>query len=164
MNCHNLKQCILPSVPGPKIKGFDEQLLKNGKSMEAFSSLVGANFPPTTTNYEDLLVEYLEVFVPEERELMLEETKELHNSSLKFENSTSDCDSGRGSCDSQTLLIDKSEEEKGRQSDQQSSEFKMDAKGQDEEKYFICSPEHVDSPQSSVKVLHKLILQLWDAE
>uniref|UniRef100_A0A1A8MMB1 Prolactin receptor n=4 Tax=Nothobranchius pienaari TaxID=704102 RepID=A0A1A8MMB1_9TELE len=154
MNCHNLKQCILPSVPGPKIKGFDEQLLKDGKSMDAFSSLVGANFPPTTTNYEDLLVEYLEVFVPEERELMLEETKELHNGSLKFENSTSDCDSGRGSCDSHTLLIDKSEEEKGQQPDQQSSEIKMDGKGQDEEdKYLTCSPENVDSPQlSSEKV------------
>ncbi|XP_035524015.1 prolactin receptor a [Morone saxatilis] len=113
MNSRSLKHCILPPVPGPKIKGFDKQLLKNGKSEEIFSALVVCDFPPTTSsNYEDLLVEYLEVYVPEEQELMLEESKDLHDGCLKSESSTSDSDSGRGSCDSHTLLMDKCGEAK----------------------------------------------------
>ncbi|XP_069566888.1 prolactin receptor a [Brachyistius frenatus] len=108
MNSHSLKHCILPPVPGPKIKGFDEQLLKNGKSEDIFRALVVSDFPPTSSsNYEDLLVEYLEVYVPEEQELMLEENKDLHDGGLKSESSSSDSDSGRGSCDSHTLLMDK---------------------------------------------------------
>lgn len=72
-----------------------------------------SDFPPTTSsNYEDLLVEYLEVYVPEEQELMLEENKDLHDGCLKSEGSTSDSDSGRGSCDSHTLLMDKCGEAK----------------------------------------------------
>ncbi|KAF3701947.1 prolactin receptor [Channa argus] len=112
MNRQSLKHCILPPVPGPKIKGFDNQLLKNGKS-EIFSALVVSDFPPTTSsNYEDLLVEYLEVYVPKERELMLEERKCQHDSFLKSEISTSDNDSGLGSCNSRTLLMDKTGEPK----------------------------------------------------
>ncbi|KAM9735695.1 prolactin receptor a [Menidia menidia] len=113
MNSHNLKHCLLPPVPGPKIKGFDRQLLKNGKADGMFSSLTVSEFPPTTSsNYEDLLVEYLEVSVPEEQELIVEESKVLHNCCLKSESSTSDCDSGRGSCDSHTLLMEKCGQEK----------------------------------------------------
>nr|XP_046230191.1 prolactin receptor a [Scatophagus argus]XP_046230192.1 prolactin receptor a [Scatophagus argus] len=122
MNSRSLKHCILPPVPGPKIKGFDKQLLKNGKSDEVFSALVVSDFPPTTSsNCEDLLVEYLEVYVSEEQELMLEETKDLQDGLLKSEGSTSDSDSGRGSCDSHTLLMDKCGEakEEGRQTDQE---------------------------------------------
>lgn len=81
-----------------------------------------SDFPPTTSsNYEDLLVEYLEVYVPEEQELMLEESKDLHDGCLKSEGSTSDSDSGRGSCDSHTLLMDKCGEAKEaeRQTDQE---------------------------------------------
>ncbi|XP_023275219.1 prolactin receptor [Seriola lalandi dorsalis] len=124
MNSHSLKHCILPPVPGPKIKGFDKQLLKNGKSEEIFSALMVSDFPPTTSsNYEDLLVEYLEVYVPQEQELMLAESKDLLDSCLKSEGSTSDNDSGRVSCDSHTLLMDKCGEakEEERQTDQEDS-------------------------------------------
>lgn len=88
-----------------------------------------SDFPPTTSsNYEDLLVEYLEVYIPEEQELMLEETKDLHDGCLKSEGSTSDSDSGRGSCDSHTLLMDKCGEakEKKRLTDQKSSRLRTE--------------------------------------
>ncbi|KAK2819263.1 hypothetical protein Q5P01_024824 [Channa striata] len=129
MNRHSLKHCILPPVPGPKIKGFDNQLLKNGKS-EFFSALVVSDFPPTTSsNYEDLLVEYLEVYVPKEQELMLEERRCQHDSSLKSESSTSDNDSGLGSCNSRTLLMDKTGEprDEARQTDQEISQTGREA-------------------------------------
>ncbi|XP_047425726.1 prolactin receptor a isoform X2 [Mugil cephalus] len=113
MNSHSLKHYILPPVPGPKIKGFENQLLKTGKCDETFSALVGSDYPPTSmSSYEDLLVEYLEVYVPSEQELMLEETKDMHDGCLKSESSASDSDSGRGSCDSHTLLMDKCGEAK----------------------------------------------------
>uniref|UniRef100_A0A8C2Z434 Prolactin receptor n=1 Tax=Cyclopterus lumpus TaxID=8103 RepID=A0A8C2Z434_CYCLU len=130
MNRHNLKHCILPPVPGPKIKGFDKQLLKNGKSNQIFSALVVPDFPPaTSSNYEDFQVEYLEVYVRREQELVLEESKDLHNSCLKSESSTSDCDSGRGSCDSHTLLMAKCREAKEgeRQTDRECSPMRTEA-------------------------------------
>ncbi|KAG7499786.1 prolactin receptor [Solea senegalensis] len=125
----SLKYYILPPIPGPKIKGFDKQLLKNGKSDEIFCALVVPDFPPTTSSKcENLMVEYLEVYVSEEQELILEESKELHNS-LKCEGSTSDNDSGRGSCDSHTLLMDKCGEAKGdeRQTDGEGHPMEMEA-------------------------------------
>lgn len=65
-----------------------------------------SGFPPTeSSNYEDLLVEYLEVYVPKEQEQL--ESKHLIDGCLKSESSASDSDSGRGSCDSHTLLMDK---------------------------------------------------------
>ncbi|XP_029371281.1 prolactin receptor a [Echeneis naucrates] len=133
MSSHSLKHCILPPVPGPKIKGFDKQLLKNGKSEDLLRVLVVSDFPPTTpSNYEDMLVEYLEVYVPQEQEVLLEESKDLHDSCLKFEGSTSDNDSGRVSCDSHTLLMDKCGEakEEGRQTDQEDSTTEAEAQGQ----------------------------------
>ncbi|XP_070780562.1 prolactin receptor a [Enoplosus armatus] len=155
MNSHSLKLCILPPVPGPKIKGFDNQLLKNGKSKEVFSALVVSDFPPTTSsNYEDLLVEYLEVYVPEEQELMLEESKDLHDGCLKSESSTSDSDSGRGSCDSHVLLMDKCGEakEEERQTDQESSRMGMEAQRHQkdwEEEVLTYSHEGMVSPYMS---------------
>lgn len=72
-----------------------------------------SDFPPSTSsNYEDLLVEYLQVYIPEERELMLSESKDLHDGCLKSDSSSSDNDSGHGSCDSHTLLMDKCGETK----------------------------------------------------
>lgn len=64
-------------------------------------------------------MEYLEVYVPKEQEQL--ERKDLHDGCLKSEGSTSDSDSGRGSCDSHTLLMDKCAEakEKERQTDQE---------------------------------------------
>ncbi|XP_056875379.1 prolactin receptor a [Takifugu flavidus] len=106
VNSHSLKHCILPPVPGPKIKGFDEQLLKNGKSEEVLSALMVSNFPLSApSNYDDILVEYLEVCIPKEQGQL--ESKDLLDVSFKSECSTSDSDSGRGSCDSHTLLTDK---------------------------------------------------------
>ncbi|XP_056114307.1 prolactin receptor a [Rhinichthys klamathensis goyatoka] len=101
---NSVKLCLLPPVPGPKIKGFDKQLLKSGKSEEVFNSLVIQGFPPTT-DYDDLLVEYLEVYDNEEQELVLD-VKDLSEECMKSK-SPSDCDSGRGSCDSRTLLLEK---------------------------------------------------------
>ncbi|XP_072518226.1 prolactin receptor a [Salminus brasiliensis] len=102
---NSVKHCLLPPVPGPKIRGFDQQLLKSGKSEEMFNALVIQGFPPTNT-YEDLLVEYLEVYDDEKRELVLNE-KNLPEGSMKSKSTSSDNDSGRGSCDSRTLLMEK---------------------------------------------------------
>ncbi|XP_067280196.1 prolactin receptor a [Pseudorasbora parva] len=104
INRNSVKHCLLPPVPGPKIKGFDKQLLKSGKSEEMFNSLVIQGFPPTT-DYDDLLVEYLEVYDNEEQEMVLD-GKDLSEDCMKSK-SPSDCDSGRGSCDSRTLLLEK---------------------------------------------------------
>ncbi|XP_074474119.1 prolactin receptor a [Sebastes fasciatus] len=156
MNSHSLKHCILPPVPGPKIKGFDKQLLKNGNSDEVFSALVVPGFPPTTSsNYEDLLVEYLEVHVPEEQELMLEESKDIHDGCLKSESSTSDSDSGRGSCDSHTLLMDKCGEakEKERQTDRELlTEGQRRQKGWEEDALTYAHGDMVSPDMSSGRV------------
>ncbi|XP_028273289.1 prolactin receptor a [Parambassis ranga] len=146
MNIRSLKHCILPPVPGPKIKGFDRHLLKNGKCDEVFSTLVVSDFPPTmSSNYEDLLVEYLEVYIPEEHELMLEESKDLHDGFLKSEGSASDSDSGRGSCDSHTLLMDKCGEVKEKQTDQEGGRMGTEAHTQqadwDESHEDMVSPD-----------------------
>ncbi|XP_029548222.1 prolactin receptor a [Salmo trutta] len=106
MNRSGVKHCLLPPVPGPKIKGFDQQLLKKGKPEEVFNALVVQSFPPRSTDYEDLLVEYLEVYVNEKQELMLE-GKDLQDVGCLKSKSQSDNDSGRGSCDSHTLLMEK---------------------------------------------------------
>ncbi|KAM4719761.1 prolactin receptor a isoform 2-T2 [Anableps anableps] len=154
MNIHSLKHYLLPPVPGPKIKGIDKQLLKNGKSEGIFSSLVVSDFPPTTSNYEDFLVEYLEVYVPEEQELIMEESKDLQDDSFKSENLTCDNDSGRGSCDSHALLIDKGggDKEDGPQSDQEGSQAEADPKSHKEalkEELLAHSHENVHSPKIS---------------
>nr|AAV71059.1 prolactin receptor form b [Cyprinus carpio] len=101
---NSVKLCLLPAVPGPKIKGFDKQLLKSGKSEEVFNTLVIQGFPPTT-DYDNLLVEYLEVYDNEEQELV-QDGKDLSEDCMKSK-SPSDIDSGRGSCDSHTLLLEK---------------------------------------------------------
>nr|XP_057910689.1 prolactin receptor a isoform X2 [Doryrhamphus excisus] len=134
VNSHSVKHCLLPPVPGPKIKGFDQQLLKNGKSEAIFSALVVSDFPPrSSSNYEDLLVEYLEVYVPEEQQVILEESKELHSSCFKSESSTSDSDSGRGSCDSHTLLIDKGGQSKENEDRPVRTEDQVEAEDWEEE-------------------------------
>ncbi|XP_060790940.1 prolactin receptor a isoform X2 [Neoarius graeffei] len=104
---NSVKHCLLPPVPGPKIKGFDQKLLKSGKSEEAFNALVIHSFPPT--KYEELLIDYLEVYDNEMHNLVLDSK----DPPVVSETSTSsDSDSGRGSCNSQTLLMDKSTEER----------------------------------------------------
>ncbi|KAM8871868.1 prolactin receptor a [Synchiropus picturatus] len=109
MNSSSLKHFFLPPVPGPKIKGFDEHLMKGGDSDNLFSTLVVCDFPPTTlSHYDELVVEYLEVDVPKEQELIAETTKCPHGGRPKSDD-PSDSDSGHGSCDSHTLLMDKCE-------------------------------------------------------
>ncbi|XP_043952407.1 prolactin receptor a [Gambusia affinis] len=154
MNFHSVKHYLLPPVPGPKIKGIDKQLLKSGKSEDIFSSLVVSNFPPTTSNYEDFLVQYLEVYIPEERELIMDEGKDLQDDGFKTENSTCDNDSGRGSCDSHTLLIDKGggDKEDGQQSDQEGSQAEADTKSHEEaleDELLACSHENAQIPNIS---------------
>ncbi|KAM3873961.1 prolactin receptor a [Diretmus argenteus] len=108
LKSQRVKHCLLPPVPRPKIRGFDSQLIKDGRSEEVFYALVVSGFPPTTySDYEELLVEYLDVYTPDEQELMLEEGKDLQGGCLKPKGSPSDSDSGRGSCDSHTLLMEK---------------------------------------------------------
>lgn len=66
------------------------------------------SFPPA--NYEELLVDYLEVYDDNDtRDLVLDSTDPTA-SSAKSTSTPSDSDSGRGSCDSRTLLMDKSTE------------------------------------------------------
>ncbi|XP_077593974.1 prolactin receptor a [Stigmatopora nigra] len=111
MTCHSLKHFLFPPIPGPKIKGFDQQLFKKGKSEDMFSAWVVSDFSrmSSSSNSELLLVEeYLEVYVTDEREAMLGDSKtQRGHDGFKLENSTSDNDSGRGSCDSRTLLMEK---------------------------------------------------------
>lgn len=90
--------------------------LQNGKSEDILNALVIQSFPPNT-DYDDLLVEYLEVYDNEEQELVLD-GKDLSEDCLKSKSSM-DSDSGRGSCDSRTLLLEKCTEGRDSSSDSQ---------------------------------------------
>ncbi|XP_045643187.1 prolactin receptor isoform X1 [Ursus americanus] len=106
---HSMVTCILPPVPGPKIKGFDTHLLEKGKSEELLSALGCQDFPPTS-DCEDLLVEFLEVDDSEDQQLMPAHSKEHPGRDTKPTPLDPDSDSGRGSCDSPSLLSKKCEE------------------------------------------------------
>lgn len=106
---YSMVVCILPPVPGPKIKGFDTHLLEEGKSEELLSALGCQDFPPTS-DCEDLLVEFLEVDDREDQQLMPGHSKEHPSQGLKPIHLDPDSDSGRGSCDSPSLLSEKCEE------------------------------------------------------
>ncbi|XP_006902187.1 PREDICTED: prolactin receptor-like [Elephantulus edwardii] len=106
---YSMVTCILPPVPGPKIKGFDTHMLEKGKSEELLSALGCHNFPPTS-DCEDLLVEFLEVDDSEDQQLMPAHSKEYPRQSLRSIHLDHDTDSGRGSCDSPSLLSEKCEE------------------------------------------------------
>lgn len=101
---YSMVTCLLPPVPGPKIKGFDAHLLETGKSEELLSALGCQDFPPTS-DCEDLLVEYLEVDDSEDQQLMPGHSKERASQAID-----PDSDSGRGSCDSPSLFSEKCEE------------------------------------------------------
>ncbi|KAK1787465.1 hypothetical protein P4O66_002940 [Electrophorus voltai] len=75
---------------------------QSGRSEEMFSALVTQHFPPTSS-YDDLLVEYLEVYDVEKQELVLG----VKNEDPLAPTRMSDNDSGRGSCDSRTLLTER---------------------------------------------------------
>uniref|UniRef100_A0A8C6YS25 Prolactin receptor n=1 Tax=Nothoprocta perdicaria TaxID=30464 RepID=A0A8C6YS25_NOTPE len=96
---------ILPPVPGPKIKGIDTHLLETGKSEELLSALGCHGFPPTS-DCEELLIEYLEVEDSEDQQL-----QQSHPSkNTRLASKETDSDSGRGSCDSPSLLPEKGRE------------------------------------------------------
>ncbi|XP_021235022.1 prolactin receptor isoform X2 [Numida meleagris] len=94
---------ILPPVPGPKIKGIDTHLLETGKSEELLSALGCHGFPPTS-DCEELLIEYLEVEDSEDQQLMPSHDKGHPSKNVKTTPKETDSDSGRGSCDSPSLL------------------------------------------------------------
>ncbi|XP_060617364.2 prolactin receptor [Anolis sagrei] len=98
----NMVARLLPPVPRPKIKGFDAQLLEAGKTEELLSALDCQGFPPTS-DYDDLLVEFLEVDDSEDQQLMPSHEKKYPNSTHQ----ETDSDSGRGSCESPSLLSEK---------------------------------------------------------
>ncbi|XP_060047203.1 prolactin receptor isoform X2 [Erinaceus europaeus] len=106
---YSMMICIFPPVPGPKIKGFDTHLLEKGKSEELLSALGCQDFPPTS-DCEDLLVEFLEVDDSEDQQLMPGHSKEHPSQGMKPTYLDPDSDSGRGSCDSPSLLSEKCEE------------------------------------------------------
>ncbi|XP_030044849.1 prolactin receptor [Microcaecilia unicolor] len=97
--------CIFPPVPGPKIIGFDTQLLKTGKSEELLSALGCQGFPPTS-DYEELLVDYLEV--DDSRDQLISNQDKVHsNQNVKSPHIEPDNDSGRGSCDSPSAFSER---------------------------------------------------------
>lgn len=106
---YSMVTCIFPPVPGPKIKGFDTHLLEKGRSEELLSALGCQDFPPTA-DCEDLLVEFLEVDDSEDQRLMPAHSKEHSGPGMKPTHLDPDNDSGRGSCDSPSLLSEKCEE------------------------------------------------------
>ncbi|XP_012495965.1 PREDICTED: prolactin receptor isoform X1 [Propithecus coquereli] len=106
---YSMVTCIFPPVPGPKIKGFDTHLLEKGKSEELLSALGCQDFP-ATSDCEDLLVEFLEVDDSEDQQLMPAHSKEHPGQGVKLPHLDPDNDSGRGSCDSPSLLSEKCEE------------------------------------------------------
>ncbi|NXL92590.1 PRLR protein, partial [Alectura lathami] len=100
---------ILPPVPGPKIKGIDTHLLETGKSEELLSALGCHGFPPTS-DCEELLIEYLEVEDSEDQQLMPSHNSGHPSKNAKMTPKETDSDSGRGSCDSPSLLSEKCRE------------------------------------------------------
>nr|XP_033788768.1 prolactin receptor [Geotrypetes seraphini]XP_033788772.1 prolactin receptor [Geotrypetes seraphini]XP_033788778.1 prolactin receptor [Geotrypetes seraphini]XP_033788784.1 prolactin receptor [Geotrypetes seraphini]XP_033788787.1 prolactin receptor [Geotrypetes seraphini]XP_033788792.1 prolactin receptor [Geotrypetes seraphini]XP_033788796.1 prolactin receptor [Geotrypetes seraphini]XP_033788802.1 prolactin receptor [Geotrypetes seraphini] len=97
--------CIFPQVPGPKIIGFDTQLLKTGKSEELLSALGSQGFPPTS-DYEELLVDYVEVDDSRDQ-LISNEDKSHPDPNVKSPHFETDNDSGRGSCDSPSAFSER---------------------------------------------------------
>ncbi|XP_054439908.1 prolactin receptor [Pteronotus mesoamericanus] len=105
---YSMMTCILPPVPGPKIKGFDTHLLEKGKSEELLSALGCQDFP---SDCEDLLVELLEVVDSENQQLMSANSKEHSDQGMmKPKHLDPYSDSGQDSYTSPSLLSRKYKE------------------------------------------------------
>lgn len=72
-----VKRWLVPPVPGPKIRGFDTQLLKSGRSDEILSALFSQGFSPTV-DCKDQMVDYLVVFDSDEELIQDECSNSLH--------------------------------------------------------------------------------------
>ncbi|XP_054842687.1 prolactin receptor [Eublepharis macularius] len=100
--------CILPPVPGPKIPGFDIHLLKAGRMDEVISTLGCPVFPLTSASGDEL--EKWLVIDNEDQQLMPDHEKSHPNKNAKLVHQETDNDSGRGSCESPSLLLEKCKE------------------------------------------------------
>ncbi|XP_018599695.1 prolactin receptor-like isoform X1 [Scleropages formosus] len=114
---NRVKHCLLPPVPGPKIKGFDSCLLKMEKSEEIFNGLIGLGFRPPSDS-GDLLVDYLEV-----SESIQSESRHSLSPNGKDQVKDSVADhSGGHLCDVPAILAEKCNKEMEAQGDVQTEE------------------------------------------
>ncbi|XP_035513773.1 prolactin receptor b [Morone saxatilis] len=59
MKRKHVKQCVLPPVPGPKIRGVDFQLLKSGRSEDVINAMIiNQNFP-LMVGWKEQMEDYL---------------------------------------------------------------------------------------------------------
>lgn len=59
MKRKHVKQCVLPPVPGPKIRGLDFQLLKSGQSEDIINAVVINHNFPLVEAWKNQMEEYL---------------------------------------------------------------------------------------------------------
>uniref|UniRef100_A0A8C2Y867 Prolactin receptor n=1 Tax=Coturnix japonica TaxID=93934 RepID=A0A8C2Y867_COTJA len=88
------------------LKGYSQIIPTAGKSEELLSALGCHGFPPTS-DCEELLIEYLEVEDSEDQQLMPSHDNGHPSKNAKITPKETDSDSGRGSCDSPSLLSEK---------------------------------------------------------
>uniref|UniRef100_A0ACB8EQJ9 Uncharacterized protein n=1 Tax=Sphaerodactylus townsendi TaxID=933632 RepID=A0ACB8EQJ9_9SAUR len=95
--------CILPPVPGPKIPGFDVHLLKTGKADDIISALSCPVFP-LTSDSGDELEKWLVIDCEDQESMPSNEKSHLNQNAMPIYQEI-DNDSGRGSCESPSLLL-----------------------------------------------------------
>ncbi|XP_077203074.1 prolactin receptor [Paroedura picta] len=105
----NMVACIFPPVPGPKIPGFDVHLLKAGKADDVLSTLSCPVFPLMSESGNEL--EKWLVIDSEDQQLMPSHEKSHPYKYAKVVHKEIDNDSGRGSCESPSLLLEKCKED-----------------------------------------------------
>ncbi|XP_057899497.1 prolactin receptor [Melospiza georgiana] len=161
MKGYRMMAFILPPVPGPKIKGIDTHLLETGKSEELLSALGCHGFPPTS-DCEELLIEYLEVEDSEDQQLMPSHDTPSKNTKIILKET--DSDSGRGSCDSPSLLPVKCRESHSLPSTLQTQDVrakeKKGGKGSWDTRCVASTSEQKTLPCESIKSCTWLAAQL----